>query len=297
MAEQSGGALTVSVVVPILNMAAFASACIESLLKQDFPRDRLEIVFVDNGSTDGSAGIIKRYPVRYVYEARRGAPAARNAGIHVASGDIVALTDADCVPTRRWVRSLVRGFESEEVNLVAGPLVVLDPTSSAIAAYSARLGRYDPGTSLSHPTFPYAVTSNVALRRRIFASVGLFDPAFPSFDSADLCYRLKDAGLLTYRVEPQAVVFYRTRATVGAFVRQSFSYGTGYAHFCHKHASHVNPERLQLAGVARAWAEGVKAAVRLSSPTLAGLHVMRETAFNCGVLSWAPPATDAHQHG
>ncbi|MCK7489742.1 MAG: glycosyltransferase family 2 protein [Anaerotruncus sp.] len=73
--------------------------CLASVLGQDFPRDQMEVVVVDNGSTDATSSIARQFSVRVVEESRLGIAKARNAGIGAARGEIVAFIDADRSPT------------------------------------------------------------------------------------------------------------------------------------------------------------------------------------------------------
>src|SRR5689334_14241359 len=96
--------------------------CLTAVLNVDYPAEQREIVVVDNGSRDRTAEIVERYPVTLLHEARRGSAAARNRGIEAARGDVVACTDADCLPTTVWLRELVKPFARAEVGGVAGEI-------------------------------------------------------------------------------------------------------------------------------------------------------------------------------
>jgi hypothetical protein len=88
----------VSIVVPVYNRAGEIGDCLEALLAQNYPTYRLEIIIVDDGSTDGTAEVVSRYPVRLIKQPQnRGQSAARNAGVRAAQGEIVAYIDSDCI--------------------------------------------------------------------------------------------------------------------------------------------------------------------------------------------------------
>ena len=86
----------ISVIVPVYNAERFIGACIESLLAMEYPHDRVEIIVVDNNSTDQTRKIIDSYRVVAHREGKQGHSAARQAGIEISRGDIIASTDADC---------------------------------------------------------------------------------------------------------------------------------------------------------------------------------------------------------
>ena len=94
-----------SVVVPVYNGESVLEDCIGSLLRLNYPRDKVQLIFVDNRSTDRTAEILSRYQSQLsaFYESERGPAAARNRGLSNATGEVVAFTDADCVVDRDWL--------------------------------------------------------------------------------------------------------------------------------------------------------------------------------------------------
>lgn len=88
----------ISVIVPVYNVEAYLPECMESILNQDY--DHLEIILIDDGSTDGSGGICDSYAekdnrVKVIHQKNAGAAAAKNAGLRVASGEYLAFADSD----------------------------------------------------------------------------------------------------------------------------------------------------------------------------------------------------------
>ena len=110
----------VSVIVPVRNEEHLIAQCLRSLLDQDYPKDRLEVLVVDNDSTDRSREIIRQFPVQYLFEKKKGASAARNAGARAARGDLLAFTDSDCVVPSHWVSRLVSALNEDSVDAVGG---------------------------------------------------------------------------------------------------------------------------------------------------------------------------------
>ena len=93
-ADERAEAALVSVVIPCYNQAHFLGEAIESVLAQTYPH--LEIVVVDDGSTDNTGEVAARYPgVRYVRQENQGLAAARNTGLRHSSGDYLVFLDAD----------------------------------------------------------------------------------------------------------------------------------------------------------------------------------------------------------
>lgn len=223
----------VSVIVPVLNREETIGRCVTSLLRASYPHDRREIVVVDNGSTDGTAEVVRGYPVRLVSETRRGLSQARNRGIEEGQGTILAFTDSDCYVSTRWLAELTEGLREDGVAAVTGDVVPYPPRTP-VERYSARRKPSTSGWqhSLSAPWFNFM---NTALRREVFERVGLFDPRFPGAgEDIDFAWRFFAAGLRLSR-RPQPVVFHSQRATVEGLFRQQLRNGRAWALLMRKH--------------------------------------------------------------
>jgi GT2 family glycosyltransferase len=229
----------VSVVVPVLDGERTIGECLASLVKTDYPPDRREIIVVDNGSSDRTSEIVRGAPVRYLFEPRRGTARARNRGIQASRGEILVFTDGDCLATKNWLRALVAGFADDGVGAVAGEILPFPPQTGA-ERYAARIRHLSPQRYLRRPTFPFAVTANLAFRREVISKVGLLDPETPrGGESADYCTRfLRETG---QRIElaPAAAVFHRHRATAGELFRQQWGYGQGHAYLYAKYRAEL----------------------------------------------------------
>jgi glycosyltransferase involved in cell wall biosynthesis len=223
----------VSVVVPARNAERTIGECLTSLVRAAYDSDRREILVVDNASTDRTAEIIRRHPVRYLFEPRRGPSAARNRGIGAASGEIVVFTDADCVVTKDWLRGLVERFDSDDVWGVAGEIVAYPPSTAAqhyLAKHKVLWQR--PALSSSRP---FAVTSNVAFRKGTFERIGLFDPELVKAQDKDFGWRFFNAGDLKLAYSPGALVMHRHRSTAWQLFTQHVGWGYGAALLHQKH--------------------------------------------------------------
>jgi peptidoglycan-N-acetylglucosamine deacetylase len=112
----------VSVVVPFYNEGENIIQTIESLLNVNYPKDKLELIFVDDGSTDNTGEIVKRYPVKYFRKQNGGAASAKNYGIAKSTGEIIITMDSDSVIDKNAIRRIVSYFEDESVGAVAGTI-------------------------------------------------------------------------------------------------------------------------------------------------------------------------------
>jgi glycosyltransferase involved in cell wall biosynthesis len=165
----------ISVIVPFYNNEQFIERCVQSLLAQTYPPASYEILMVDNNSNDGSAQMVRNYPrVRLVSEGKQGAYAARNHGVALSHGAILAFTDADCVPSPEWLKEIVAPFSDPKVGLVQGRRIFGDDAStlSMLAAYEAETHALIFSGEDKGALFGY--TNNMAVRREVFERCGPF---------------------------------------------------------------------------------------------------------------------------
>lgn len=116
----------VSVIVPHLNDHARLEICLGLLHAQSYPADRMEVIVVDNGSTHPITGIIAAFPLAIeAFETEKGCGTARNRGLKVAKGDIVAFTDSDCRPASDWIANAVRRLTNASgADIIGGDIAV-----------------------------------------------------------------------------------------------------------------------------------------------------------------------------
>ena len=217
----------ISVIVPVRNGAGTIDDCIASILACDYPADRHEVLVIDNGSTDATAEVVARHPVRLLSEPRRGVSFARNRGIAEGMGDVFAFIDGDCLADPAWLAELARPFQDPEVGCVAGELRHLPGTTLAERQAVRMLGGWQRYAVNSNP--PYAITANAAYRREVFESIGHFDTRMPRAQDVELGLRFSERCPLRLAYSEHAVARHRHRSTQRGFFRQQlgWSYGAG----------------------------------------------------------------------
>src|SRR5262245_37657845 len=98
----------VSVIVPVWNSPELIAICLSALTAQTYPRDRFEVLVVDNASTDSTAEVARSFPIATVLlERTPGSYHARNRALKEARGEYVAFTDADCIPAPDWLEKAI----------------------------------------------------------------------------------------------------------------------------------------------------------------------------------------------
>lgn len=178
---------TISVIIPVWNRAREVSSAIDSALAQTLPP--LEVIVVDDGSTDETPEVLARYGdrIRVVRQSNQGVAAARNAGIAVARGDLVAFLDSDDVWQPRKLELQAARFDADPgLGLVhcgvdfEGTGVTVDGMEGLVASEMLRLDR---SVIVSH-------SSSVMVPRRVAEEVGGFDARMRVSEDWDFCYRV-----------------------------------------------------------------------------------------------------------
>ncbi len=220
---------TVSVVIPVRNRAAEIKLCLESLLEVAYPKEKLQIVVVDDASEDETVDVVSRFPVRVERMTKRqGASACRNRGARQADGETLLFVDSDCVVDSMWLLEITSVFEDPQVGAAGGLVDSYDDTEP--------LDRYEKvksplqveircNDSTLKSKFFYLPSCNFAVRRELFLKVGGFNEALEVGEDVDLCWRIMDSNR-SIEFRPSARVLHRHRNRLRAFCMRRFEYGT-----------------------------------------------------------------------
>ena len=225
--------LSVSIIIPNWNGAHHLQECLDSLLQQTYTR--LEIIVVDNASTDNSLSLLNMVPQVTVLpqESNLGFTGACNIGLQNANGEILVLLNNDTIVDMGWIQAIVTAFERfPDVGLVAskmllydrrdifhtaGDYVTLDGLAHNRGVWQEDTGQYD------HPAYVFsACGGSAAYRRTMLNDVGLLDnDFFFSFEDVDLAWR---ACLMGWRClyAPQGVVYHKLKASGGGVTASYF---------------------------------------------------------------------------
>lgn len=221
-----------SIIIPTYARPQQLSACLASLIHLNYPRDRFEVIVVDDGSIPPLDDVVNPYSDRFnlllLTQPNAGPATARNTGANKAQGQYLAFLDDDCTPDSNWLKSLAAHFHKDSACLVGGRTInalsnnLYSSASQALVDYLYAYYNINPDRS------QFFTSNNMALSANIFRIIGQFDTCFPlaAGEDRELCLRWLSQG---YRMAyvPNALVYHHHDLTLGSFWRQQYKYGQG----------------------------------------------------------------------
>jgi len=223
-----------SIIIPTYNRPKELFGCLQSLTKLHYPRDRFEVIVVDDGSPTPLEKVVspflKEIAVTLVSQSNRGPGAARNSGADRAKGDIIAFTDDDCMPAREWLVRLATRFGTVTDHAIGGRTLNGLPNnvfSTASQVHVDYLYRY---YNVNGNEARFFSSNNLAVPTSLFREMGGFDVSLVTGEDREFCDRWLHFG---YRMiyDPEVIVYHAHALTLSGFWRQHFNYGRGAFRF------------------------------------------------------------------
>lgn len=225
-----------SLIIPTYNRSQQLAACLQSLARLDYPRNRFEVIAVDDGSPQPLEAVAAKFKdqlcLTLLRQKNAGPAAARNAGAAHAKGDYLVFIDDDCKPAPDYLQRLAERLAKTPVCAIGGRTINAlshNPYSTASQLLIDYLYAYynaDP----DHARF--LASNNMALPTERFHAIGGFDTSFvlAAGEDRELCDRWRHLG---HRIiyAPEALVYHSHAMTLRKFWRQHFNYGRGAASF------------------------------------------------------------------
>ena len=228
----------VSVVICSYNGASTVESCLASMCKIRYPD--FEVIFVDDGSTDSTQEILKKFPwVRNIRQKNMGLSYARNVGMNAAMGEVVVYTDSDCEADEDWLYFLALALVRSGHTGMGGPNLIPDEGS-----WVADCVGLSPGgpthVMVDDRTAEHVPGCNMAFYTWALKQINGFDPQYrKAGDDVDVIWRLQDLGY-SIGFAPAAQVWHYRRNTVKAYLKQQRGYGEAEALLKYKHPEHFN---------------------------------------------------------
>jgi glycosyltransferase involved in cell wall biosynthesis len=216
---------TISVIIVNKDGRAIENT-LDALAKMRGGTVSFEVIVVDKSLPEQMADIKAKHDWviwdEFPRTKERTTPAQRNRGLELATGDIIAFIDANCIPAANWLEAIMDSAQAGE-DIITGP--VLDLSKTNLVHYHAEhtKGRY----------VDVCYTGNVGLRRKVVDRIGNFDTTFAYGQDVDFFWRATDAGFKIY-FNPKVVIGHDWGKT-NEQVRRAYHYGKARAHLYKKH--------------------------------------------------------------
>lgn len=172
----------VSIIIPVYNDTERLKICLNALEQQTYPSTMYEVVVVDNDSQEDIGSVTNQYKQAALYtEFQTGSYAARNKGISVSQGDILAFTDSDCIPASDWIENGVARLQKEpKCGLIAGKVSMFfkDPKRLTATEVYEKINAFDQQDNAKRKKF--GVTANLFTLRSVLEKVGFFNSELKS---------------------------------------------------------------------------------------------------------------------
>jgi GT2 family glycosyltransferase len=215
----------ISIVIVNLNGRRWLEKCLKSVMESDYPQDKLEVILVDNGSTDGSIEFVKeawKDPRIKIIQNKEnlGWSPANNQGMKVAKGEIIVCLSNDMEVDSRWLKEIVKLIKRDpRIGIVQCNSISMWDRKTIDSGMNF-LDKYGFAYSYSPQERPWQVFfaegMAFAIRNHVFREIGGFDDYyFMEYDDMDLCWRTRLAGYEVF-FSPASIVYHARGGTVGS---------------------------------------------------------------------------------
>ena len=215
----------ISVIVPFYNTERYIRTVLVGSWHR-LPENAYEIIMVDNNSTDASAAVVRQYPrITLLTQQKQGAYAARNQGLNIAQGAIIAFTDPDCIPDKHWLSNIAAAMSAAEVHLVLGNCQMAHDTFwlALIAAHEHQRVSFVLNSHTKELYYGY--TNNMAVRRAAFDKLGLFAERTRGGDSLFVRQVVEEDSCNAVHYEANIHVRHMEMASLWKYYQKQFIYG------------------------------------------------------------------------
>ena len=219
-AKEEDSLLGVSIIVTTFNSESTIDECLRSILELDYPKQLLEVIVIDGGSTDSTTEQVKAHPVKLI-SSQLNPPAAYNLVLKTAENEIVGLIDSDAKVEKGWLRKLVKHLDAPKVAGASGTVETWNKDKLVPRAIGYELSyRYRRLPN----TVERVATMNLLLKKEVTLEIGGFDEALSTQYDTDIGARIAKAG---YRIafDSEAICYHFHRSTLRTFFKQQYKYG------------------------------------------------------------------------
>lgn len=236
------GSKTVSIIIPVLNEKNYIDRCIKSIISQDYPKDKMEIIFIDGMSTDGTVKIIKNYMKEYDYikmfkNPKKLTQYALNIGLKESTGEYIIRMDSHAEFAKDYVLKCIEYLDKTGAIKVGGPMTVKGNGKVQKVIAASYSSPFALGGAKHHKMDFEGEAQAVAwgaFRRDKLLEIGYYDERMTRTEDDDIHMQILDKGGKIY-ITPQIKGTYYPRSSYSSLFKQFFEYGMWKVAVIRKH--------------------------------------------------------------
>ncbi|MGB3493022.1 MAG: glycosyltransferase [Elainellaceae cyanobacterium] len=221
-----------SIVIPTYNRPDRLRQCLQSIAQLDYPRDRIEVIVVDDGSSVPIQPVTTEFEtkvsLRLVQQKNAGPANARNTGASLAQGQYLVFTDDDCQPDSAWLNALRDAIATVPDALIGGRTINALPQNIYSTASQILIDYIYDYYNQIEGNANFFASNNFAMPKASYQKLGGFDTSFPlaAGEDREFCDRWQHHNLPMHYASVMQV-YHAHRLTLASFWRQHFNYGRG----------------------------------------------------------------------
>lgn len=274
--------LSVSVVIPVYNEPEGLKDTLESLVVQDFPKDRFEIIIADNGSGENTLNVanefIRKFPqlIRIeIEDSIQSSYAARNKAVKASRAPVIAFIDADMTVDKDWLSRALESMQKQNAEYMTCNIKIYTKGKEGLVAKYNRLTGFPVQQNIEVKKFGLIGATFVS--KRIFEDLGYLDSRLYSGGDVEFGNRVYDSGIKLC-FEPDIVMYHPSRTSLRSLLKKSYRTGRGLAEL-----QKYYPERYgrSFLGNVMAFLPAVTTKFKNRLDTLSGLTLYEKFVFFC----------------